>query len=381
MGSQLEPLDDVIVRNVLLKFATCSTEHALLALDRRGAILWASSGAAEILGAPATELVGLNAADFFLQEDIDIAIPEHELEVALQSGAATDDRWMARADRSRFWASGATIFLNDEAGPAAFLKIFRDLTEQKMQLETARERLSAAALATDNMSGAIALLAHELRNPLGGISLGVEILERLVPDDGNIARQLQGIGTSLKHATLLVADLMEHSQVSSKGYRLNPDLCTLRDLLETSASIALHQTGQTGRHVAVIVPAGDIEIRVDRMRMQQVFVNLVANALRYTPLPGRIWVTGTVEGTEVIVRVSDEGIGIEPEQLESLFDAFTGHRPAGNRLGLGLGLSLVKKIVELHGGSVQAHSEGVNKGSQFTVRFAVETMQYSPPGD
>ncbi|MET0813746.1 MAG: PAS domain-containing sensor histidine kinase, partial [Pseudoxanthomonas sp.] len=307
MDSHLPPLDEQTVQRMLWKFAMCSSEHAVLLLDAAGNIVWANTGAAKILGADRDSLPGTSFALFFTREDVETGIPEHELEVAMQSGTASDDRWMARIDRSRFWASGVSVYLGSQTASCAFLKIFRDLTEFKMQLETARERGREADMKSENMGAAIALLAHELRNPLAGIGLGLDLLERQVPADPGISRRLATISGNLKHAAVLVDDVMEHSKVTSKGYKLDPSPCTLRELLEVSASIALHQTAQTGRNVSVLVPAGDIEMHIDRMRMQQVFVNLVANALRYTKPPGRIWVTGTIEGQEVIVRVSDEG--------------------------------------------------------------------------
>jgi signal transduction histidine kinase len=103
--------------------------------------------------------------------------------------------------------------------------------------------------------------------------------------------------------------------------------------------------------------------------MQQVFVNLVANAIRYTEPPGRIWISATQEGPEVVVRITDEGEGIAPDKLNSLFEVFTLPNSHGSKLGLGLGLMQVKKIVDAHGGAVQVKSEGPGQGSQFTVRF------------
>jgi signal transduction histidine kinase len=213
----------------------------------------------------------------------------------------------------------------------------------------------------------IALLAHELRNPLSAISLSAGVLAySQVPES---APQIDSISRNVRMASRLIDDLMQHSKVTSKGFTLERSHCTLRDLLASSTQIALKQMEQPSRNIPVLVPSGDIEMHVDRMRMQQVFVNLIANAIRYTPMPRRIWVTGTFIGDDVVVRVSDEGVGIEPERLDRLFELFTRPHVQGSRLGLGLGLGLVKKIVELHSGSVQAKSEGADKGSQFTVRF------------
>ncbi|HZX77031.1 PAS domain-containing sensor histidine kinase [Lysobacter sp.] len=362
------PASDHVVQQMLWMFASRSNEYAVLLMDGSGNIAWANAGAGTILGIPLYELAGNQIARFFTREDVRNGIPEHELEEARQRGTSGNDRWMARADRSRFWASGLTICLDGEVEGFSFLKIFRDLTDVKMQLETALKRCNSATQANEGLTAAIALLAHELRNPLSGIGLAANLLSRRVLDPA-LVPQIEMISRNVNMAARLIDDLMQHSKVTSRSFSLDRSDCSLRDLLEASTRIALRQMDQESREVPVLVPSGDIDMHIDCMRMQQVFVNLIANALRYTPPPGGIWVTGTYIGSDVIVRVSDEGVGIEAEQLEKIFELFTLPHLEGSKLGLGLGLALVKKIVELHSGSVQARSEGPGKGSQFIVRF------------
>jgi signal transduction histidine kinase len=363
------PVDEQVIKDMLWAFAVRSPEHAALLLSEEGDVTWTNAGAEIILGAAPGGLVGMNLARFFVKRDVNAGIPEHELVEARHRGTASDDRWMARLNRSRFWASGVTVHLGGQMPCCTYLKLFRDLTEVKMQLESSRERCRVATAASDAKTAAIALLAHELRNPLSGISLAVGLLQRRSNDDPQFGGPLQVIERNIALSARLIDDLMHHSKVHSDGFCLERTRCNLRELLESSSDIARRQMEQDERTLRVLVPRADIEVHVDRMRMQQVFVNLIANALRYTPMPGRIWVSGTLEGSEVIVRVSDEGVGIESERLERLFEMFTLQRMEPSKLGLGLGLSLVKKIVELHGGSVQARSEGPGKGSQFVVRF------------
>jgi len=247
--------------------------------------------------------------------------------------------------------------------------VFRDLTEVKMQLERDRERGRSSAQTREDLTAATALLAHELRNPLSAIGLAANVLQNRLREESHATPQLEAINNNVALAARLIEDLMQHSKVASDGFSVERSRCNVRELLESSTAIAQRQLQQEGRTVSILVPSDEVDMHVDRMRMQQVFVNLVANALRYTPEPGRIWVVATFEASEVIVRVVDEGVGIEPERLERLFGLFTLPRLTGSKLGLGLGLALVKKIVELHGGSVQARSEGPGKGSQFIVRF------------
>ena len=365
-------LDSQRIKDMLWAFACGSSEYAILLLRASGTIAWANRGAAHILGAAQEHLLQQDIARFFTARDVSIGVPGHELEVAVQSGTASDDRWMLRADQSRFWASGATVHLGQDPD-CSFIKVFRDQTEGKMQLESMRERAQASAATVEQATVAIGVLAHELRNPLAGIILTAELMGRhhRQPGADGFDRDVNAILDNATLAARLVDDLMQHSKLSSTGLSLERAPCQLREVLEASVAIARMQMGQEDRPIAVLVPAGDVPLHIDRMRMQQVLVNLVANALRYTPPPGRIWVTGTVEACEAVIRVSDEGVGIEPDRLDRLFDLFTLPHLRGSKLGLGVGLSLVKKIVDLHGGSVQARSEGPGKGSQFVVRFPV----------
>jgi len=376
-GTPVGPIvvDESIIKDMLWAFAVRSPEHAALLVGTGGSITWTNEGAEVILGADRGELIGRDMSTLFTPRDIAAGIPEHERVEARHRGTASDDRWLRRLDGSRFWASGVTVYLGpftEEMECCAFLKLFRDLTEVKMQLESSRKRCRAATESSENKSAAIALLAHELRNPLSGISLAAGMLKRKIGDELPVtADPLHVIERNVELAARLIDDLMQHSKVASDGFQLDKASCSLRDLLDASVSIARRQLHQETRLVRVLLPQHEIRVEVDPMRMQQVFVNLIANALRYTPEPGRIWVSGTLEGHEAIVRVADEGIGIAPDRLERLFEMFTLPRMDSSKLGLGLGLALVKKIIELHGGSVQARSEGPGKGSQFVVRFPV----------
>lgn len=365
----LPTVDDQVIKEMLWAFAVRSTEHAIVLLDGQGRVTWNNAGADTILGAAPGGLVGRNMSEFFTRRDAAAGIPEHERLEARHRGNASDDRWMTRLNRSRFWASGVTVYLGGELECCSYLKAFRDLTEVKMQLETNRERCRAATEASDGKSAAIALMAHELRNPLSGISLAAGLLYRRCEGDTALENAVEVITRNVALASRLIEDLMQHARIASGGVSLDRSTLDLHDLLQSSVEIARHQTDQADRPVAVLVPPAPIEVMVDRMRMQQVFVNLLTNAMRYTPPPGRIWVSATLEGSDAIVRVTDEGEGISAERLDTLFEMFTLPRLKGSKLGLGLGLALVKQITELHGGSVQARSEGLGAGSQFIVRF------------
>lgn len=367
--THLPAVDDKVIKEMLWAFAVKSTEHAIVLFDGNGRVTWNNAGAETILAAEPGGLLGRDMAEFFTRRDAAAGIPEHERTESRHRGTASDDRWMARLNRSRFWASGVTVYLGEDLECCSYLKAFRDLTDVKMQLETNRERCRAATEASEGKSAAIALLAHELRNPLAGVSLAAGLLQKRCEGDGALESTIGVITRNVALASRLIEDLMQHARITSGTVSLDLGRIDLHELLQSSIDIARHQTEQTRRTVQLLVPPAPIEVHVDRMRMQQVFVNLLTNALRYTPEPGRIWVTATLEGCDAIVRVTDEGEGISAEHLHTLFEMFTLPRLKGSKLGLGLGLALVKQIVELHGGSVQARSEGLGSGSQFVVRF------------
>ena len=135
--------------------------------------------------------------------------------------------------------------------------------------------------------------------------------------------------------------------------------------------------------LAAVLPAGPLTVRADPVRLQQVFGNLLTNAIKYTPAGGRVWVKATGEGAEAVVRVEDTGVGIAPDMLPRIFDLFTQDEAAAGRSagGLGIGLALVKELVELHGGLVQVRSDGRGKGSEFIVRLPLDTGDGpAPPG-
>lgn len=354
---------------MLWNFAVRSPEHGLLLLDAKGDITWCNPGAEIILGAERGGLLGRNLAALFPATDLQRGLPEHELHEALARGSALDDRWLQRLDGSHFWAAGVTVHLGEDGHSGIYIKVFRDLTDVKMQMEASREGYLAATQASEGKSMAIAVLAHELRNPLAGVSLAAGLLQIRHPEDGGAKSPLSVIESNVELAARLIADLLEHSRIASPSFALKRSHCELHELLAESVRIAGKQMQQEDRVEPLIMPPAPVAVHVDCQRMQQVFVNLVANAIRYTEPPGRIWISATQEGPEVVVRITDEGEGIAPDKLNSLFEVFTLPNSHGSKLGLGLGLMQVKKIVDAHGGAVQVKSEGPGQGSQFTVRF------------
>jgi PAS domain S-box-containing protein len=255
-------------------------------------------------------------------------------------------------------------------------KIARDISDQ-VEIETERATLFAREQAARQEAEAanrtkdefLAMLGHELRNPLGAISNAVHVLERL-GQPGDATAGARGIlARQTLHLSRLMDDLLDIGRVMSSNIVLDRKPTDLYEVTE-SAVATLRESGRLERHV-VTFEGAPAWIDADATRIDQIVVNLVTNALKYTPPGGSIKVQVTRSAGTAELRVEDDGVGIEPDLLPRVFDLFVQGKPPVDRLqgGLGIGLTLVKRLAELHGGSVAAHSEGKNTGTAVTVRF------------
>lgn len=371
-----QDMDAAIVQQWLLAFAEQTSDYAIVLLDLRFTVLWANNAAIQILGLPAAQMIGCPLHRFFTPGDIGLGIPEHEIAVAISLGSSEDDRWMSRADGSQFWASGRTVALSNHEGQAfGFLKILRNETEMKMRINTFSNRMAALEAAERARLAACATLSHELRNPLSALSMAATAIERQV-DSPALRQPMAIIQRNVGFVARMIDDLDEATRATVGKLALAVEPLLLNVELEAAIQTALARAGNPHRFVECLLPPGQtIALEADRLRLQQVFANLIGNALKFTGDGGRIWVKGTIEGSHVVVRIQDNGVGIAPDMLEAIFNMFTQATPPGEQPGLGIGLALVKAIVELHGGSVQANSDGIGKGSEFTVRLPLHPSE------
>jgi PAS domain S-box-containing protein len=217
----------------------------------------------------------------------------------------------------------------------------------------------------------IATLAHELRNPLAPIRTGLEILRRVGDLPPQAARTRDMMERQLTHLVRLVDDLLDVSRISRGKLELRTEPLTMEQVLRHALEASQPAVDAAGHGLSLELPPEPLAVRGDLTRLAQVFSNLVNNASKYTPRGGRIDVTAWREGDEVCVAVSDNGSGISAELLPQVFDLFAqGEHPVpGAQGGLGIGLWLVRRLVELHHGSIAAESPGVGQGSTFTVRL------------
>jgi PAS domain S-box-containing protein len=219
----------------------------------------------------------------------------------------------------------------------------------------------------------LATLAHELRNPLAPIRNAVQVLRQKGPDEPELRWGRDVIDRQVEYLNRLLDDLLDVSRITRNKLELRKQRIDLGEVIRGAVESSRPAIEQSGHELTVTLPAQPIYLNGDVVRLAQVFVNLLNNAAKYTERWGRIGLTAAEERGEVVVRVKDTGVGIPAEKLPRLFDIFfqvdrTLERSQG---GLGIGLSLVRRLVELHGGTVEAFSEGVGRGSEFSVRLPV----------
>jgi PAS domain S-box-containing protein len=367
----MEPTPAGSVEKLLYLITEQAIDHAFMLVDTEGRVKWWSRGSETIFGHTAEQIIGKPVGILFAAEDKDAGIPDWEMRVALDDGPSEDDRWMVRRDGSLFWANGIMVALRDEAGQSlGFGKILRNRTDIKEQLETLRNAANDAEAASRRKDTFLGMLSHELRNPLAPIANALAIIRGRTPDPSHeVSYALNVIERQMSLLERLVHDLMDLTRVGAGKVDLRQEPVVVQHLLGDVVADAAERARQRRQKLDLLAPEGAIVVRGDRDRLHQVLMNLVVNAVKYTPEGGNIWLKASTEAEEALIKVGDNGIGIAPEMLPRIFDLFTqaDAARADSQGGLGIGLALVKDLVALHNGSVQVRSDGIGKGSEFAV--------------
>ncbi|QSI31123.1 PAS domain S-box protein [Variovorax sp. RKNM96] len=342
-------------------------DYAIFMLDPGGYIVSWNTGAKANKGYEAHEIIGKHFSVFYPADVAATGFPDQELKTAREVGRFEDEGWRVRKDGSRFWASVVITALFDETGQhRGFAKVTRDLTD--------RRRISTLEDEGRRITTFLAMLGHELRNPLTPISNAVAIMERLGPaaDAATMARMSNIIGRQLKQITRLVDDLLDVGRITSGKIHLESKPVKLSGVIEESLEM-MRPAADAKRHALVFHgPSGEPWITGDRARMIQVVCNLLNNAIKFTPEGGRVEVQLREVGDNAEISVNDNGPGIPPPSLPQIFELFAQgeqeiSRPQG---GLGLGLTLVQQLVTLHGGDISAFSRGTpGDGAEFVIRL------------
>ncbi|MEO6192186.1 MAG: ATP-binding protein, partial [Thermoanaerobaculia bacterium] len=269
------------------------------------------------------------------------------------------------------------IFLNNLVGVVEDGKLVRawgtqlDITEQKRLEEELRRRAEELIGADRRKDQFLAMLAHELRNPLAPIRNAVELMRQVETLDPSFQPSREMVERQVKHLARLVDDLLDVSRITQGSIRLRKEVLDLGTIVQRAVDGTRPILESRAHTLSVQLPTEPVRLDADPTRLEQVISNLLNNAAKYTMPGGHVWVTASREGEEAVVRVRDSGIGVPPDVLERVFEPFVQSEGSLARTdgGLGVGLTLVRSLVEMHGGWVGAASPGLGQGSEFVLRF------------
>lgn len=339
-------------------------DYAIFMLDPEGRVSSWNHGAELIKGYKAEEILGRHFSTFYPADALARGWPEHELQVARAEGRFEDEGWRVRKDGSLFWANVIITALFDREGRLrGFAKITRDLTERKRV-----EALEEADLRRNEL---LAMLSHELRNPLAPIQNAVSVMRLSGVSEPSLDWARAVIERQVSHLTRLVDDLLDVSRIAVGKITLQRKLLDVSQILTSAVEASRPLIDSRGHRLTVVAPPEPLLIEGDLTRLSQTLTNLLNNAAKYTPEGGEIWLTAGKEDGMAVIRVRDTGVGIPADLLPDIFDLFTQGERGLDRSegGLGIGLTLAQRLVKLHGGSIEALSEGPGRGSELVVRL------------
>jgi PAS domain S-box-containing protein len=359
--------------------ATDAKEYAVFLVGLEGHLLCWNAGAESIFGFHSDEVIGQHFSRFFTPEDIRAGQPEHELKSALADGRADSICWQVRKDGTRFWCQAVvTPLLGENKQARSFARVMHDLTESEA-LAAQRKRADGLAEANRSKEEFMALLSHELRSPLSPIINSLNILRQMKTSDPIVEQAGNVIDRQVGVMVRLVDDLLDISRITKGKLRLTTELVDLRVVVNHAAETVRTLMDARTHDFSVSLPTEPIWVEADPPRMEQVVINLLNNAAKYTDPGGLIRITLGQQGTEALIQVRDNGVGITPELLPHIFELFTQVDGTLGRSygGLGIGLALASSLVELHEGRLQASSAGLGKGCEFTIKLPVVSVPSS----
>jgi PAS domain S-box-containing protein len=375
-------------------------DYAIFMLDPNGQVSTWNSGAERIKGYTAAEIIGRHFSIFYPDQVKESRWPEHELNVAAESGSFNDIGWRVRKDGTTFWANVTITALRDDTGKlVGFAKLTRDLTEAKRveavesasqqreeMLDAERSARMTAQRATRLKDEFLATLSHELRTPLSAILGWTQVLLRGAIPKGpeEQKRAIEVIDRNARAQVQLIDDLLDLSRIMTGKLRLDLSQVSFSSVVTAAVDSAKPAAEAKGIRLKAILGAGRDIVSADSGRLQQVVWNLLTNALKFTPKGGQVQVLLQRVNSHVELSISDTGIGISPNYLPHVFDRFSQKDTSTTRAfsGLGLGLAICKQLVDLHGGEISAVSEGEGRGATFSVHLPLSIVQIdeqSPP--
>ncbi len=353
----------------MLRSVTDAARVGLVMVDEGHRYRFANRAYAEVLGLPSADIVGLSVAEVLapvyeqqVRPRLDRAFAGERVsyELRLPSRPGSGPRFCSVAYEPR----------TDPSGEKLVVVVIVDVTERLR----AEEQLRDADRRKDEF---LAILAHELRNPLAPIRNGLQVMRLAADNAAIIAKSRDMMDRQLTHMVRLVDDLLDVSRISRGKMELRRERILLSDVVASAVETARPAIDAAGHLLTVSAPPEPLHLDGDLTRLAQVFSNLLTNAAKYTPASGKIWLAVERAGGDAVVSVKDTGVGIPAEAQPRLFIMFSQVDRSFERSmgGLGIGLALVKGLVEMHGGSVGVESAGQGRGSTFTVRLPLSQSQ------
>lgn len=353
-------------------------DYGIFMMDPEGYIISWNDGAEAINGYKAEEILGQHFSRFYPPEGIAAHRPEKELAFAAETGRFEEEGWRLRKDGSRFWANVIVTAVYDEDGKLqGFSKVTRDMTERRqieernhllLKEQAARTEAEAANKAKDQF---LSVLSHELRTPLNSIIGWIALLRSGKLDQSMTQTAFESIERSSKAQTRLVEDLLDVSRMLAGKLSIERTAVELNFVAQTVVDRIRPAIQEKQIALEVRYYPTPIHISGDSIRLEQILTNLLENALKFTPNDGKVTLSLAKADSKAEIIVKDTGIGIPPEALPHIFENFRQADSSHTRRhgGLGLGLAIVRYMVEAHGGKVEASSKGKDQGATFTVEF------------
>jgi two-component system CheB/CheR fusion protein len=347
-------------------------DYAIFMLDREGRIATWNSGAERVLKFAQSEAIGQPLSLIFGPEDRQAGVPSKELQQAQKQKSITQEGWRVRKDGVKFWGVGTLTTMVDDTGQlCGYVKILRDSTDKKLSEEALKQASRLAEEANKAKDNFLANVSHELRTPLGAIVLWINLLEEEgTPVAQRVRETLDAIRKCADEQGKLIEDLVDTSRIVAGKFRLDFREIPLNSVVQAAIESVRPNAIEKGLKIEEMLDSRIGIVNADPSRIQQVIWNLLNNAVKFTPTGGSVKVEMRRYDKNVEIRVTDTGQGISKEFLPHVFerfgqaDQFSG---GGFNNGLGLGLSIAKQIVEMHGGTISAESDGPQKGTTFIV--------------
>jgi PAS domain S-box-containing protein len=338
-------------------------DYAIFMLDVNGNVRSWNAGAQALKGYSADEIIGRHFSVFCTPEDVEAGVPAAELREARQSGRAEREGWRVRKDGTLFWANVVVTGVYGTQGELiGFVKVTRDMTE--------RRRLEELERSSRMMSEFLAMLAHELRNPLAPMRNAVTLMQLEHTASPALRNARDIIDRQLTHVTRLVDDLLDIGRLTTGKIALRMERVSVADLVARSIETARPLLDARRHTLTTELPPRPVHVKADPTRLSQILQNLLVNAAKYTPEGGRVRVSVRAADGFVTVAVADNGRGIPHQDLDRMFELFAqGDHGTPNESGLGVGLTLARSLAELHGGRLDAESPGPGQGSTFLLRL------------